>query len=169
MTAHTLPKRRAVPAPRRPGRTWLVLALIVTCQLMIVLDATVVNVALPPIQADLGFSATALSWVVNAYTLAFGGLLLLGGRLGDVLGRRRVFFAGVALFTLSSLVGGAAPSEDALVAARATQGAGAAIAAPSALAILLTTFAESAPRNRALGSRRCRPRAGPSGCCWAAR
>lgn len=88
------------------ARAGLVLALIVTCQLMIVLDATVVNVALPPIQQDLGFSATVLSWVVNAYTLAFGGLLLVGGRLGDVFGRRRVFGAGVTLFTLASLVGG---------------------------------------------------------------
>ncbi len=98
MSTHTVARRRAVPAPRGSGRSGLVLGLIVTCQLMIVLDATVVNVALPPIQADLGFSAPGLSWVVNAYTLAFGGLLLLGGRLSDVLGRRRVFSAGVALF-----------------------------------------------------------------------
>jgi len=129
-----------------------------------------VNVALPPIQEDLGFSATGLSWVVNAYTLAFGGLLLLGGRLGDAFGRRRVFGAGVALFTISSLVGGAAPSEAVLVAARAVQGSGAAIAAPSALAILLATFAEGAPRNKALGlSPPCPPRAGRSGCRSAVR
>ena len=151
MSAHAVARRRAVPAPRGSGRSGLVLGLIVTCQLMIVLDATVVNVALPPIRADLGFSATGLSWVVNAYTLAFGGLLLLGGRLSDVLGRRRVFSAGVTLFTLSSFVGGAAPTDAVLVAARATQGVGAAIAAPSALAILLATFAEGAPRNKALG------------------
>ncbi len=151
MSARTLARPRDVAAPRGSGRTGLVLALIVTCQLMIVLDATVVNVALPPIQADLGFSATGLSWVVNAYTLAFGGLLLLGGRLGDAFGRRRVFGAGVALFTVSSLVGGAAPSEAVLVVARAAQGVGAAVAAPCALAILMATFAEGAPRNSALG------------------
>ena len=150
MTAHTLPAS-AAPAHAAPPRAGFILAFVVTCQLMIVLDATVVNVALPPIQQDLGFSATGLSWVVNAYTLAFGGLLLLGGRLGDAFGRRRAFGAGVALFTISSLVGGAAPSEAVLVAARAVQGAGAAVAAPCALAILMATFAEGAPRNKALG------------------
>jgi len=152
MSAATVPRRRRGTRPAdASARAGLVLALVVTCQLMIVLDATVVNVALPPIQQDLGFSATGLSWVVNAYTLAFGGLLLLGGRLGDAFGRRRVFGAGVALFTLSSLVGGAAPSEAVLVVARAAQGVGAAVAAPSALAILMATFAEGAPRNKALG------------------
>lgn len=143
MTTQTLrDERRAMPSDVTPARAGFVLALIVTCQLMIVLDATVVNVALPPIQEDLGFSATGLSWVVNAYTLAFGGLLLLGGRLGDAFGRRRVFGAGVALFTISSLVGGAAPSESVLVAARAVQGVGAAVAAPSALAILISGCAK---------------------------
>ncbi len=133
------------------SRSGLVLAIVVTCQLMIVLDNTVVNLALPSIRTDLGFSATGLAWVSNAYILTFGGLLLLGGRLGDVLGRRRVFATGVSLFTVSSLVGGAASSDTVLVAARAIQGVGAAIAAPSALAILLATFAEGPARNRALG------------------
>ena len=150
MTAHAVAREPHAPHATT-GRAAFVLALIVTCQLMIVLDATVVNVALPPIRQDLGFTSTGLSWVVNAYALAFGGLLLLGGRLGDAFGRRRVFGAGVALFTLASLVGGAAPSEAVLVSARAAQGVGAAIAAPSALAILLATFAEGAPRNKALG------------------
>ncbi|UJA21646.1 MFS transporter [Thermoleophilia bacterium SCSIO 60948] len=152
MSTRTASEAPEVVAPDRPpARGALVLAIVVVCQLMLVLDATVVNVALTPIRNDLGFSATGLSWVVNAYALAFGGLLLLGGRLGDVLGRRRVFIAGVALFTISSLVGGVAPSEAILVAARATQGLGAAVAAPSALAILLATFPEGAPRNKALG------------------
>lgn len=132
----------------RPG---LVLAVVATTQLMIVLDNTVVNLALPSIKEGLGASTAALAWVVNAYILAFGGLLLLGGRLGDVLGRRRVFIAGVALFTLSSLIGGAASSDTVLITARAVQGIGAAIAAPSALAILLATFVEGRPRNKALG------------------
>ena len=144
-------ERRTTRRDETSARAGLVLALVVTCQLMIVLDATVVNVALPPIQEDLGFSPTGLSWVVNAYTLAFGGLLLLGGRLGDAFGRRRAFGAGVALFTISSLAGGAASNEAVLVAARAVQGVGAAVAASCALAILLATFAEGAPRNRALG------------------
>lgn len=161
-------ERRAPSAAGTSTRAGSVLALVVTCQLMIVLDATVINVALPPIQRDLGCSATGLSWVVNAYTLAFGGLLLLGGRLGDAYGRRRIFATGVALFTVSSLVGGAAPSELVLVAARAVQGASAAIAAPSALAILLASFAEGAPRNRALGLFSAMSAAGGRSGCWSA-
>jgi MFS family permease len=104
-------------------------------QLMIILDATVVNIALPHIQAGLHFSATSLSWVLNGYTLTFGGLLLLGGRAGDILGRRRVFLAGIALFTVASLAGGLAPSAGVLIAARAVQGAGGALASPAVLAL----------------------------------
>ncbi|HEX5503867.1 MAG TPA: MFS transporter, partial [Thermomicrobiales bacterium] len=135
---------------RRGARPGVALAVIVTCQLMLVLDGTVVNIALPQIQEALRFSATGLSWVLNAYLLPFGGLLLLGGRAGDVLGRRRVFGAGILLFTLASLLGGLAPAAGWLVAARAAQGVGAAFAAPSALAFIATTFAEGAARNRAL-------------------
>ena len=138
-------------AARRGDRPGIALAVIVTCQLMVILDATVVNVALPKIQSSLHFSATGLSWVLNAYTLALGGLLLLGGRAGDILGRRRVFAAGVALFTAASLAGGLATSAGWLLAARAVQGVGAAVAAPSTLALLMITFGEGPPRNRALG------------------
>jgi MFS family permease len=98
------------PATQRPDHPGLSLAIIVSCTLMLILDTTVMNVALPRIRADLGFSSTGLAWVMSAYTLAFGGLLLLGGRAGDILGRRRVFLAGIALFTAASLVGGLAPA-----------------------------------------------------------
>lgn len=139
------------PSTQKGGRPGLVLAVLVTVQMMIVLDNTVVNLALPAIKAGLDFTPSGLAWVSNSYILVFGGLLLLGGRLGDMLGRRRVFFSGVALFSLASLIGGAAPSADLLVASRALQGAGAAAAAPSALAILISTFTEGPARNRALG------------------
>ena len=129
----------------------LALALIVTGQLMLILDSTVVNIALPTIQGTLHFTATSLSWVLNAYTLAFGGLLLLGGRVGDIFGRRRVFIGGLLLFTLSSLLGGFAPTATWLLIARAAQGVGAAFAGPSTLALIATTFAEGPARNRALG------------------
>ena len=119
-------------------------------QLMIILDATVVNIALPHIQAGLHFSATSLSWVLNGYTLTFGGLLLLGGRAGDILGRRRVFLAGIALFTLASLAGGPAPSAGVLIAARAVQGVGGALASPAVLALVVSGFAEGRERTRAL-------------------
>jgi len=119
-------------------------------QLMIVLDATVVNVALPRIDDDLGFGPASLSWVLNAYTLAFGGLLLLGGRLGDVFGRLRVFEIGLAAFTLGSALGGLAQTPGQLVAARTFQGVGAALAAPSVLALLTTSAPDEAARNRAL-------------------
>jgi EmrB/QacA subfamily drug resistance transporter len=135
-------------APRRLG---LALAVIATAQLMIVLDATIVNVALPHIQTALGFSGTSLEWVVNAYALTFGGLLLLGGRSGDLLGRRRVFIAGILVFSLASLLGGLATSEAWLLAARALQGVGGAFAAPTALALIAVTFPEGPPRNRAMG------------------
>jgi EmrB/QacA subfamily drug resistance transporter len=127
----------------------IALAVISAAQLMIVLDASVVNIALPSIQTDLGFSAANLPWVINAYVVAFGGLLLLGGRAGDLLGRRRVFMAGIGLFTLASLLGGMAQGESWLLAARALQGVGAAIVAPTALALITTTFPAGPPRNRA--------------------
>jgi EmrB/QacA subfamily drug resistance transporter len=118
---------------------------------MVVLDATIVNIALPQIQQALGFSTTDLSWVLNAYTLTFGGLLLLGGRAGDILGRRRVFIAGILVFTLASFLGGLATSAAWLLAARALQGIGAAITAPTALSLITTNFAEGEERNRAFG------------------
>ena len=136
--------------PTRPSHTSIVLAIIVVCQLMIVLDASIVITALPKIHHALGFSATGLSWVQNAYTLTFGGLLLLGARAGDILGRRRVFVAGIGLFSAASLVGGLAQSADWLLIARAVQGVGAAIAAPSTLALLTTSFREGQERARAL-------------------
>jgi EmrB/QacA subfamily drug resistance transporter len=139
--------------PARPASRHLGLALLViaTAQLMVVLDATIVNVALPDIQKALGFSGSGLEWVVNAYALTFGGLLLLGGRAGDILGRRRVFIAGIVLFSVASLLGGFATSEAWLLAARAVQGVGGAIVAPTALALVTTTFPEGPPRNRAMG------------------
>ena len=134
--------------PIRPG---LVLGIVLVSQLMVVLDATIVNIALPDIATGLDFSPTGLSWVINAYTLAFGGLLLLGARAGDILGRKRVFLTGITLFSLASLAGGFAQSADLLLAARALQGVGAALAAPSALALLMTLFPEARERTRALG------------------
>jgi EmrB/QacA subfamily drug resistance transporter len=127
------------------------LLLIATAQLMVVLDATIVTVALPHIQIALGFSGTSLEWVVNAYALAFGGLLLLGGRAGDLLGRRRMFVIGLLLFSAASLAGGLATSQAWLLTARAVQGAGGAIVAPAALALIATTFHEGRARNRAMG------------------
>src|SRR5262249_56793908 len=149
----TAPAATARPpgVARRGNHPALALAVIVTCQLMAVLDMTVVNVSLPRIQAALHFSAAGLSWVLNAYTLAVGGLLLLGGRAGDILGRRRVFAAGVGLFTAASLAGGLARSAAWLVAARAAQGVGAAVAIPSTLALLMITFPDGPARHRALG------------------
>jgi EmrB/QacA subfamily drug resistance transporter len=136
--------------PPNAGRAAAGIAIVLTAQLMLVLDATVVNVALPSIATDLSFGPASLSWVLNAYTLAFGGLLLLGGRLGDVFGRRRLFWAGLAVFTVFSLVGGFAVSPAMLVASRALQGIGAAMAAPSVLALLTTSAPDDAARNRAL-------------------
>ena len=138
-------------ATKDPGdHSGLVLAVILAAQLMVVLDATIVNIALPEIKAALGFSSAGLSWVVDAYTLVFGGLLLLGARAGDLLGRRRTFLAGITLFTVASMAGGLATSSSLLLAARAVQGAGAAFAAPSALALLMVEFAEGAARRRAI-------------------
>ena len=146
------PRARAGGRRLRPaGSPKLVLALILTSQLMVVLDGTIVNVALHDIKHALGFSSAGLSWVVNAYTLTFGGLLLLGARAGDILGRRRVFLGGIALFTLASLVGGFAQNPGELLAARAVQGIGGALASPSALALLMTMFPEARERTRAIG------------------
>src|SRR5690349_1309411 len=117
---------------------------------MVVLDATIVNVALPTIKTDVGFSEQSLSWVLNAYTLIFGGFLLLGGRAADRLGRRRLFMAGIALFSCASLICGLSQSEGMLLAARGLQGLGGAMVSPAALSIILTTFAEGPERNRAL-------------------
>ncbi len=142
----------ATPSSGAPTRRLgLALAVIATAQLMVVLDATIVNVALPHIQTALGFSGTNLEWVVNAYALAFGGLLLLGGRSGDLLGRRRIFIAGILLFSLASLLGGFATDQAWLLAARALQGVGGAFAAPTALSLIAVTFPEGPPRNRAMG------------------
>ncbi len=141
----------AGPSLRRISHSSLVLGVILTCQLMVVLDATIVNVALPQMQHALHFSPAGLSWVLNAYTLTFGGLLLLGARAGDLLGRRRVFVGGIAVFTLASLLGGFAPTGGTLLGARALQGIGAAFAAPSSLALLTTMFSGPRERMRALG------------------
>ncbi|HET6849672.1 MAG TPA: MFS transporter [Gaiellales bacterium] len=130
---------------------WAALALIVTAQFMVVLDVAVVNVALPSIKADLGFSESALQWVISAYAIVFGGTLLLGGRLADLFGRRRMFVAGLALFSLTSLLCGLAWSAGSLVAFRALQGLGGALLAPAALSLLMTTFTEGRERNLALG------------------
>jgi EmrB/QacA subfamily drug resistance transporter len=130
---------------------WGALALIVTAQFMVILDVAIVNVALPSIKSDLGFSQASLQWVVSAYAIFFGGALLLGGRLGDLLGRRRLFVAGLAVFAASSLLCGLAWSEASLITFRALQGLGGAMLAPAALALLITTFAEGRERNVALG------------------
>jgi EmrB/QacA subfamily drug resistance transporter len=132
-------------------RRWLVLTLTVTAQFMVILDVAVVVVALPAMKDDLGFSQEGVQWVVTAYSILFAGTLLLGGRLADLLGRRRVFAAGIAVFTIGSLLSGLAWSEAALVGARAVQGFGGALLSPAALSIIITTFAEGRERNRALG------------------
>ena len=139
------------PATRRPVRRGLVLGVILAVQLMVVLDATIVNIALPGIASALHLSPANLSWVITAYTLAFGGFLLLGARAGDLLGRRRVFIAGIAVFTVASFLGGVAPWSGWLLAARALQGVGGAFAAPSALALLMTMFPDGQERVRAIG------------------
>ncbi|MEU4176583.1 MFS transporter [Streptomyces sp. NPDC026589] len=146
--SHATPADTATSDRHRGGLALLVIA---SCQLMVVLDVTIVNIALPHMQQDLGFSTENLSWVVNAYTLTFGGLLLLGGRLGDILGRRRVFVFGVLLFVFASLLGGLSQEGWQLLAARSLQGVGGAIASPTALSLITTTFREGPERNRAFG------------------
>ncbi|MFF8277162.1 MFS transporter [Streptomyces lateritius] len=151
----------STPKPTTPEQTvarrkggdgkGIALFVIASCQLMVVLDITIVNIALPHIQSSLEFSTTSLSWVVNAYTLTFGGLLLLGGRAGDILGRRRVFVFGVLLFGLASLFCGVAQTDWQLLAARALQGVGGAIASPTSLSLITTNFEEGPERNRAFG------------------
>src|SRR5438876_9195860 len=133
-------------------RKWLALALLSAVQFMVVLDIAIVNVALPSIKIDLGFSQENLQWVISAYALFFGGFLLPGGHAADLLGRRRLFLAGIVLFTLASLLSGLAWSEGSLIGARGLQGLGAAIISPAALSILMTTFAEGKERNTALGA-----------------
>ena len=142
----------ATPSSGAPTRRLgLALAVIATAQLMVVLDGTIVNVALPHIQNALGFSDSNLAWIVNVYALVFGGLLLLGGRSGDLLGRRRIFITGILVFTGASLLGGFATDQAWLLAARALQGVGGAMAAPTALSLIAVTFPEGPPRNRAMG------------------
>ncbi|MER6314059.1 MFS transporter [Streptomyces sp. NPDC001581] len=151
MDPNVSPSSNGTDGKVREGGHGLALFVIASCQLMVVLDITIVNIALPHIQTALDFSTESLSWVVNAYTLAFGGLLLLGGRTGDILGRKRVFIFGVLLFGLASFLGGLAQNEAQLMAARALQGVGGAIASPTALALITTTFREGPARNRAFG------------------
>src|SRR2546428_1029987 len=137
--------------PDREGTRWGALALIVAAQFMVILDVAIVNVALPSIKTDLGFSQESLQWVITAYAIFFGGVLLLGGRLADLLGRRRLFMIGLALFTVFSLLDGLAWSETSLIVFRSAQGLGAALLSPAALSILTTTFREGRERNVALG------------------
>lgn len=136
---------------RMPRRTTVILAVVLVTQLMIVLDAAIVNIALPDIQRELSMNSASLSWVVNAYTLAFGGLLLLGSRLGDILGRRTTFLAGLILFTASSVLGGVATNAPVLLSARALQGVGAALLAPAALTILMSSVSPGRQQTRAIG------------------
>src|SRR4051794_14404784 len=137
--------------PRREVNKNLALLLLAMTQFVVVIDASIVNIALPSIGTALHFSQNDLSWVVNAYTLTFGGFLLLGGRLADLMGRRRMFMSGLILFSVASLLGGLAQSEAWLIGARALQGLGAAIVSPAALSIITVTFTEGEERNRALG------------------
>jgi EmrB/QacA subfamily drug resistance transporter len=145
------PRSTVEIAPGRPVATWLVLGLVCVGQFMVVLDASIVNVALPSIQRDLHFSTSGLQWIVNAYTITFAGFMLLGGRAADLFGRRRMFITGLAIFTASSLLGGMAQDQAWLIAARAVQGLGAAILAPATLTILTASFAEGPARAKALG------------------
>ena len=138
--------------PQRPeSNPWLVLVIVCLAQFMVILDATIVNVALPSIQRDLHFSAADLQWVINSYTLVFGGFLLLGGRAGDLIGRRALFIAGVIVFSVASLLNGLATSAEWLIVSRGLQGLGGALVSPAALSIITTTFAEGRERQKALG------------------
>jgi EmrB/QacA subfamily drug resistance transporter len=149
MSSQTIAASTAVAGHDR--RRWIVLALLVVAQFMVVLDVAIVNVALPTIKTDLHFSQESLQWVITAYAILFGGVLLLGGRMADLLGRRRMFMLGMAIFTISSLLDGLAWSEGSLIVFRGLQGLGAALLAPAALSILTTTFREGKDRNVALG------------------
>src|SRR5436189_1276467 len=139
-------------SPASPTQTnrWLVLVIVCLAQFMVILDATIVNVALPSIQRGLHFSAADLQWVINAYTLIFGGFLLLGGRAADLFGRRRLFLAGVVVFSGASLLNGLATSSEMLIIGRGLQGLGGALVTPAALSIITTTFAEGPDRNKVL-------------------
>src|SRR6201987_2774024 len=136
---------------RQSTNPWVVLVIICLAQFMVVLGATTVNFALPPSRTALGFREPTLQWVINAYTLVFGGFLLLGGRAGDLLGRKRLFLIGLVIFTGASLLDGLAVSSGMLIGSRALQGLGAALISPAALSIISTTFAEGQERSRALG------------------
>ena len=139
------------PTARGHGvNPWLVLVLVCMAQFMVILDATIVNVALPSIQTDLEMSDADLQWIVNAYTLVFGGFLLLGGRAGDLVGRKKIFLAGVVVFSVASLLNGLAPSSEFLIVARGLQGLGGALIAPAALSIITTTFEEGPDRTKAM-------------------
>ncbi len=155
-----------------PGRTrtnpWLAVVVLCVAQFMIVLDATIVNVALPSIQRGLRFSPSSLQWVINMYTLIFGGFMLLGGRAGDLVGRKRVFGVGIVLFTGASLLNGLAQSSGMLIAGRGLQGLGGALLAPAVLSIITTTFSDTTDRAKAMAiGARSPPPAAPWGCCWA--
>src|SRR5438093_6257861 len=147
----TIVTHEGVGEEERDRRRWIALAVIVAAQFMVVLDVAIVNVALPSIRTDLHFSQESLQWVITAYSIFFGGMLMLGGRLADLLGRRRLFAIGLAIFTVSSLLDGLAWSEGSLIAFRSLQGLGAALLSPAALSILTTTFSEGRERNVALG------------------
>lgn len=156
MSENSIKAEPPEPVDAAPGHghrhLGIALALISMAQLMVVLDGTIVNIALPHLKSDLGFSDASLPWVVNAYALAFGGLLLLGGRMGDILGRRKVFMFGVVLFGVASFIGGIAQSEEILLASRILQGVAAAAASPNALALITTTFPAGRERNRAMAA-----------------
>src|ERR1043166_9915825 len=149
MNSQSLAPAADVTQPDR--RRWLALALVVAAQFMVVLDVAIVNLWLPSIKADLNFTQESLQWVVTAYAILFGGTLLLGGRMSDLLGRRRLFMAGLVLFTVSSLLDGLAWSEGSLILFRSLQGLGAALLSPAALSILMTTFRGGRERHLALG------------------
>src|SRR5919198_2923042 len=139
------------PLPATRDNRWVALVILCVGMLMIILDQTIVNVALPSIQADLHFSQSSLAWVVNAYLIAFGGLLLLAGRVGDLVGRRRVFLAGLAVFTAASLLCALAQSEAMLIAARFVQGVGGAMTSAVVLGIIVTTFPDPREQAKAMG------------------
>jgi EmrB/QacA subfamily drug resistance transporter len=151
MASQSLTGTAAAMEPEHDRRRWIALAVIVAAQFMVVLDVAIVNVALPSIRTDLGFSQESLQWVITAYAIFFGGVLLLGGRLADLLGRRRMFMAGLVIFTVFSLLDGLAWSSTSLIVFRSLQGLGAALLSPAALSILTTTFREGRERNLALG------------------